>query len=226
MSENKYTRLAKDTAVFAAGNLLTKLIYFFMVPLYTSALTTAQYGRAEMLNTLVDIVYPIATMYVVDAMYRFTIDDDADLQQTYGITMRITVWSIVFVTLGSVGVSLIRGDTDALLFGALYISFSIYKVVLQFARGLGRNVPFAIAGVINALVLTAMNVLLLVVLHGGVGSYITAIIVANVVSSIYISWPRGKSATASGTSRRTAPCAGPCCATPSPACPICCAGGW
>ena len=45
MSENKYTRLAKDTAIFAAGNLLTKLIYFFMVPLYTSAMTTAQYGH-------------------------------------------------------------------------------------------------------------------------------------------------------------------------------------
>lgn len=186
MSENKYTRLAKDTAIFAAGNLLTKLIYFFMVPLYTSAMTTAQYGRAEMLNTLVDIVYPIATMYVVDAMYRFTIDDDADLQQTYGITMRITVWSIVLVTLGSVGVSLIRRDIDALLFGALYISFSIYKVVLQFARGLGRNVPFAIAGVLNALVLTGMNVLLLVVFHCGVEGYILAIIVANVAASVYI----------------------------------------
>ena len=114
MSENKYTRLAKDTAVFAAGNLLTKLIYFFMVPLYTSAMTTAQYGRAEMLNTLVDIVYPIATMYVVDAMYRFTIDDDADLQQTYGITMRITVWSIVLVTLGS-------GYRRAAVRGAVYL---------------------------------------------------------------------------------------------------------
>ena len=185
MSENKYTRLAKDTAIFAAGNLLTKLIYFFMVPLYTSAMTTAQYGRAEMLNTLVDIVYPIATMYVVDAMYRFTIDDDADLQQTYGITVRITVWSIVLVTLGSVGVSLIRRDIDALLFGALYISFSIYKVVLQFARGLGRNIPFAIAGVLNALVLTGMNVLLLVVFRCGVEGYILAIIVANVAASVY-----------------------------------------
>ena len=50
MSENKYTKLAKDTAVFAAGNLLTKLIYFLMVPLYTSALSTAQYARAEMLR--------------------------------------------------------------------------------------------------------------------------------------------------------------------------------
>lgn len=186
MSENKYTRLAKDTSVFAAGNLLTKLIYFLMVPLYTAALTTAQYARAEMINTLVDIVYPIATMYVVDAMYRFTIDDDANLQQTYGITMRITLWSIAFVTAGSVALFFIRQNTEILLFGALYISFSLYKVVLQFARGLGRNVPFAIAGVLNALVLTAMNVLLLVVFKGGVSSYICAIIVANVVSSVYI----------------------------------------
>lgn len=192
MSENKYTRLAKDTAVFAAGNLLTKLIYFLMVPLYTSALTTAQYGRAEMLNTLIDIVYPIATMYVVDAMYRFTIDDDADLQQTYGITMRITLWSILFVSVGSVSLYAIRHDSEMLLFGALYISFSIYKVVLQFARGLGRNVPFAIAGVINALVLTGMNVLLLVVLKGSIAAYITSIIVANVVASVYIFFATGQ----------------------------------
>ena len=192
MSENKYTRLAKDTAVFAAGNLLTKLIYFLMVPLYTSALTTAQYGRAEMLNTLIDIVYPIATMYVVDAMYRFTIDDDADLQQTYGITMRITLWSILFVSVGSVSLYAIRHDSEMLLFGALYISFSIYKVVLQFARGLGRNVPFAIAGVINALVLTGMNVLLLVVLKGSIAAYITSIIVAKVVASVYIFFATGQ----------------------------------
>ena len=173
MSENKYTRLAKDTAVFAAGNLLTKLIYFLMVPLYTSALTTAQYGRAEMLNTLIDIVYPIATMYVVDAMYRFTIDDDADLQQTYGITMRITLWSILFVSVGSVSLYAIRHDSEMLLFGALYISCSIYIVI-------------------NALVLTGMTVLLLVVLKGRIAAYITSIIVANVVASVYIFFATGQ----------------------------------
>ena len=192
MSENKYTRLAKDTAVFAAGNLLTKLIYILMVPLYTSALSTAQYARAEMLNTLIDIVYPIATMYVVEAMYRFTIDDDADLQQTYGITMRITLWSILFVTVGSAVLYAVFQNPETLLFGALYISFSIYKAVLQFARALGRNVPFAIAGVINALMLTGMNVLLLLVLKGGVASYICSIIVANVTASVYIFFATGQ----------------------------------
>ena len=178
--------------MFAAGNLLTKLIYFLMVPLYTSALSTAQYARAEMLNTLIDIVYPIATMYVVEAMYRFTIDDDADLQQTYGITMRITLWSILFVTVGSPVLYAVFQNPETLLFGALYISFSIYKAVLQFARALGRNVPFAIAGVINALMLTGMNVLLLLVLKGGVASYICSIIVANVTASVYIFFATGQ----------------------------------
>lgn len=178
--------------MFAAGNLLTKLIYFLMVPLYTSALSTAQYARAEMLNTLIDIVYPIATMYVVEAMYRFTIDDDADLQQTYGITMRITLWSILFVTVGSAVLYAVSQNPETLLFGALYISFSIYKAVLQFARALGRNVPFAIAGVINALMLTGMNVLLLLVLKGGVASYICSIIVANVTASVYIFFATGQ----------------------------------
>lgn len=178
--------------MFAAGNLLTKLIYFLMVPLYTSALSTAQYARAEMLNTLIDIVYPIATMYVVEAMYRFTIDDDADLQQTYGITMRITLWSILFVTVGSAVLYAVFQNPETLLFGALYISFSIYKAVLQFARALGRNVPFAIAGVINALMLTGMNVLLLLVLKGGVASYICSIIVANVTASVYIFFATGQ----------------------------------
>lgn len=178
--------------MFAAGNLLTKLIYFLMVPLYTSALSTAQYARAEMLNTLIDIVYPIATMYVVEAMYRFTIDDDADLQQTYGITMRITLWSILFVTVGSAVLYAVFQNPETLLFGALYISFSIYKAVLQFARALGRNVPFAIAGVINALMLTGMNVLLLLVLKGGVASYICSIIVANVTASAYIFFATGQ----------------------------------
>lgn len=186
MSENKYTRLAKDTAIFAAGNLLTKLIYFFMVPLYTSAMSTGDYARAEMVNTLVEVIYPIATMCVVDALYRFTIDDDANLQQTYSITAHITLLSVAFVTVGSCVLFFVGKNSEALLFGALYISFSVYKMVLQFARGLGRNVPFAVAGVLNALVLTAMNVLLLVVLKWGPAGYICAIIVANAVSSVYV----------------------------------------
>ena len=46
---SKYKLLASNTIIFAIGNILVKLISFFLMPLYTSVLTTAQYGVAEFL---------------------------------------------------------------------------------------------------------------------------------------------------------------------------------
>jgi len=36
--------LAKNTALFALGNIGTKMISFFLVPIYTNALSTSEYG--------------------------------------------------------------------------------------------------------------------------------------------------------------------------------------
>lgn len=186
MAKNEYTKLAKNTLIFAAGNILTKLVYFLMVPLYTSALSTAQYGVAEMLNTLIEILYPIVTVCIVDALYRFTIDDDSDFEQVFGISTRIVLESVGVVLVFSGVAFAVTRDVNCILFFFLYASYCIYKLFLQFARGLGYNVRFSIAGVLNALVLTGMNVFLLLGLHGGVRSYILSIIVANVVAAVYI----------------------------------------
>ena len=48
--DSKYKVLASNTIIFAIGNILVKLISFFLMPLYTSVLTTEQYGVAELLN--------------------------------------------------------------------------------------------------------------------------------------------------------------------------------
>ena len=61
MSQNKYQVLASNTIIFAIGNILVKLISFFLMPLYTSILTAEQYGVAELLNSSIEIVLPIMT---------------------------------------------------------------------------------------------------------------------------------------------------------------------
>lgn len=76
--ESKYKVLASNTVVFAIGNILVKLISFFLMPLYTSVLTTEQYGVAELLNNSIEIVLPIATLCIVEALYRFAIDENSD----------------------------------------------------------------------------------------------------------------------------------------------------
>ena len=43
---DKLKSLFKDTLIFAFGSLGSKLILFFMVPLYTTCRTQAEYGIA------------------------------------------------------------------------------------------------------------------------------------------------------------------------------------
>ena len=50
---SKYRLLASNTMIFAIGNVLVKLISFVLMPLYTSVLTTTQYGVAELLNNTI-----------------------------------------------------------------------------------------------------------------------------------------------------------------------------
>ena len=42
---NKY--LLKNTVIFSIGNFGTKIISFFLVPLYTNILTTREYGTVK-----------------------------------------------------------------------------------------------------------------------------------------------------------------------------------
>ena len=45
----KYKNLAKDTLIFAVGGIGTKMILFFLVPLYTNYLSTDEYGIADLI---------------------------------------------------------------------------------------------------------------------------------------------------------------------------------
>ena len=61
------------------------------MPLYTSVLTTEQYGISELLNSTIEIVLPIATLCMIDALYRFSIDDNTDHEVVFSSALRIVM---------------------------------------------------------------------------------------------------------------------------------------
>lgn len=44
---NERRRLIKNTGIIAIGNISTKLVSFFLLPLYTAVLSTAEYGAYD-----------------------------------------------------------------------------------------------------------------------------------------------------------------------------------
>ena len=72
---NREKGLIKNTLIITIGKICTQLITFFLLPLYTSILSTEEYGIVDLLNTLVSLLLPIITFQVEQAVFRKLIDN-------------------------------------------------------------------------------------------------------------------------------------------------------
>lgn len=90
---SSYKTLVSDAAVFAAGNMLTKLIQFLLLPMYTALLTTAQYGFGELVNNTAELLYPLCCLGVYEGVFRYSIDRDSDKKAVFSTGIGIALSS-------------------------------------------------------------------------------------------------------------------------------------
>ena len=85
MSTSRKKYLLKNTAIFALGSFGTKFISFFLVPLYTNILTTSEYGTVDMISTIGMVLVPLLTLNICEAVMRFSLDENADLNKIISV---------------------------------------------------------------------------------------------------------------------------------------------
>ena len=66
--------LAKNTAILTFGKICTQSISFFMLPLYTSLLNTAEYGLFDLLVTYAALLLPLVNWQLDQGLFRFMLD--------------------------------------------------------------------------------------------------------------------------------------------------------
>ena len=127
---NRYKKLIKNTALITVGNFASKLLTFFLLPLYTAILTTAEYGVADLMTTTVNLITPFFTLIISEAVMRFALDKECDKKQVLSIGLFVTLLGSVVMLVFS---PLIRISSDLkpyyVLFcdGSTYNSFAICK---------------------------------------------------------------------------------------------------
>ena len=89
----KYTYLMKNVGLLTLSSFTTKLLSFFLVPLYTSVLSTGEYGTYDLFNTTISLLVPLLTFDIQEAVLRFSIDKDADHGTIWRVGCRYTVIS-------------------------------------------------------------------------------------------------------------------------------------
>ena len=70
----KYKSLLKNIGFLTISNFGSKILVLFLIPLYTSILSTSQYGTFDLYSTTLSLIAPVLTLNIVHATMRFCLD--------------------------------------------------------------------------------------------------------------------------------------------------------
>lgn len=187
---NKIKYLLKNTGILGISMFSSKVLVFFLVPLYTAVLSTAEYGTYDLAVTTTQLLYPVLTLNIAEAVMRFLMDKDANKQTIIGFSLWIVmVASVIMAVLlfGNFCLKLwndIHGLEGYILF--YYISYTLNNWLLQTAKGLEKIKCMGISGVIGTVAMILLNVLFLLVFKTGLEGFFVANALGQIVPGIYI----------------------------------------
>lgn len=192
MAGNRARYLAGNALVFAIANFGTKLISFFLVPLYTYTLSVSDYGVADLVTTVAFVLAPILTLDLSDAVMRFALDKGCDHDKILTVGLVAILFAALAGLLMIPVVSLFNSLSQYAVLIYLYCIASVASSMLQaFLRGLERLRAFAASNIICTVLTAGLNILFLVVLHWSVTGYLLAYILAMALTAVYSAFAGG-----------------------------------
>ena len=188
---DKYKRLASNTVIFAIGTFSSKLLSFFLTRLYTEVLSTAQYGVTDLIQQTGNLLLPLVTLGITNAVVRFGLEKGVRKQDVFTTGLLSLLAGMILLVLISPLLSMINllGEYIGLLCLFVFMS-SLRSLCAQFVRAQSRVKLFAVDGILSTATTIGFNVLFLVVLRdtvfGGVFGYIFSIICSDALSVIFL----------------------------------------
>ena len=182
--------LIKNIGLLTISSFGTKLLSFFLVPLYTNVLTTNEYGTYDLLNTTIAVLVPLLTLNIADAVMRFPLDGNCDPPAILRIGFRYFfigfVPLFIFVVIDYWFNFLPILHDYSLFFILLYAVTGLNGIITSYARGIEKIAALSISGIISTLTIIVLNILLLVVFPLGINGYFIANIIGIAAQTLYL----------------------------------------
>ncbi len=183
----------KHTLIYSLGNIGTKAIGLLLLPLYTTYLTTEEYGIFAVLEITSQILVTFMGFRFSTAMLRFTTSEKSEdrRKSIVFISVIVTFFSVIFMNLVLQPFSQDFSnlffnhsrfrDYFVLLF--IWSSFEMFnRVFFDFLRIRNQSVFFMITVLVKVLVIMLLNIYFIVSLNYGV----KGIILAQLIGSLLV----------------------------------------
>jgi len=181
--ESKREKLFKSTILLGIGNLGSKLLTMLIVPLCTYVIDPSDMGTYDMLNTLSQLLVPVAMLGLSEALFRWLLDTDSEFSNIMSNWVAVFFQTISAFTIIYSFVWFIFDFEHAGLLYFMILTTCIYNC-LQFAtRGLHNKKTFAIQGVVYGIVVCLSDYIFVIRMKIGYVGLLYSVILANMVSN-------------------------------------------
>lgn len=188
--DDSYKYLIKNIGLLTLSQFGTKILVFLLVPLYTSVLTTAEYGTYDLFNTTVLLLMPVLTLQIADSVLRFCLDKQNSCSEVFSVGLAINLCGLflifTFLLINSFCNWMPILNEYWGIFFLMYLSNTGYSLLSNFARGLDDVLAISFSGIILTTINILSNIIFLLVYKLGLIGYFMSTILSFLAGSIYL----------------------------------------
>src|SRR5690606_2489540 len=184
------SNLLRNTLVYTIGNFGSKILSFLLIPLYSYFLSKSELGTYDLLLTTVQLLLPIVSLQMNEAVYRWLLDCKSEEEKTKVIRQTIFILCVSFVVIELL--IFITGFFIAIPyqfeFSLLLFTSSLLPFSQQMVRGLGKTKIYSIAGILNSLMIFLFSLFFLFssIFEDKVKGIFYALFLSNIFTIIFL----------------------------------------
>lgn len=159
-----FIKFLKSTFIYLLGNVLIKLISFFMLPIYTKYIDPSAYGTYDLHIAYITFLSSILFLDIWGGVMRFMFDYKDEKDKAKPIFNGFAIFS-VSVLVYTIILILFNFRMNVEYVGVLYlygILMNLQNMFGYIARGYSKNFLYALSGIIGSFVTIVCNILFLV----------------------------------------------------------------
>lgn len=183
MNQNK--TLLKNTGLIAIGSLGAKVIAFFLLPLYTTFLSTEEYGAYDFIVTICAFLYPVVTLSMNEALFRFVIDggkDEGTFKKVVSHALFIQLAGVLVLGVVMLCISCVYSPEICVSVWLYACTNSLFGFSTYMLRGMGKTKNYAVVSLAKTTLQLVVNVLVVAVFRWGFRGLLFSLYISEAVA--------------------------------------------
>lgn len=186
----KYNYLLKNVGLMTLSSFATRLLSFFLVPLYTNVLSSEEYGVYDTFCNTITLLSIILTVCIGDAVVRFTLSKENEPAAVLSVGMKYLILSnlvvVIMLVINHFFLFSIIIDNYMVFFLLMFFSQTLQSIIPSFAMGTENITKLSVSSVVSSAITIGLNILFLLVFRWGIVGFFLANTIGPLFQSAYL----------------------------------------